>query len=155
MDLSYDNMVKFMDDYFIDYNRYGGDPKTLPNMYKYWTDDIELHSFTLNAHLDRPFYRDRILQAMTHPGLHEEFTPAYYVVDERKKAVVVQMKNQFTEEATGKSYPAKELSVHYYLVQDENQNIRVNKIMFFTEVAAPGDTNVMEIMKKYRDKAQS
>ncbi len=152
MELSYDDMVKFMKSYFADYNKYGGEPKTLPNMLKYYAEGVELHSYTLNAHKDRPFYLDRILLAMTHPGLHEEFTPNYYVVDEKRKVVVVQMANQFTEEAIHKSYPAKQLSVHYHLVQDKNKDIKVKKIMFFTEAPDPKDVSMMDIMKKYREK---
>ncbi len=149
MELTYENMVNFMNQYFADYNRYGGNPDTLPNMLKYYVPEIELHSFTLNA--VRPFFLEGILGAMTHPGLHEEFTPRYYVVDEKRKVVVVQLKNQFTEEAINKSYPAKELSVHYHLTQDENNNIRVSKILFFTEPRSPDEANVMELMKKYRE----
>jgi hypothetical protein len=151
MELTYENMVNFMDTYFKDYNKYGGDPKTLPNMLKYYVPEIELHSFTLNA--VRPFYLDGILGAMTHPGLHEEFTPRYYVVDERRKVVVIQLMNQFTEESTNKSYPSKELSVHYYLTQDKNRDIKIYKIFFFTEPRPPDEANVMELMKKYREAA--
>jgi hypothetical protein len=151
MELTYESMVNFMDRYFADYNKYGGDAKTLPNMFKYYVPEIELHSYTLNA--VRPFYLDGILQAMTHPGLHEEFTPRNYVVDERRKVVVVQLKNQFTEEAIKKSYPAKELSVHYHLTLDKDKNIRITKILFFTEPRSPNEANIMEMMKKYREKS--
>jgi hypothetical protein len=153
MELTYENMVSFMDAYFADYNKYGGDPKTLPNMLKYYVPEIQLHSYTLNA--VRPFFLEGILQAMTHPGLHEEFTPRNYVVDERRKVVVVQLTNQFTEEANHKSYPAKQLSVHYHLTLDKNKDIRINKILFFTEPRSPDEANIMELMKKYRDQGTS
>jgi hypothetical protein len=151
MVLTYDNMVKQMDNYFADYNQYGGDPKTLPRMLKYYTPDIQLFSYTLNA--QGPNNLEKILLSMTHPGLHEEFTPNYYVVDVKRKVVVVQMQNQFTEEAIHKSYPPKQLSVHYHLVQDKNKEIKFNKILFFVEVGPSNEAaNMMDLMKKYREK---
>jgi hypothetical protein len=153
MELTYENMVNHMDAYFADYNRYGGDPKTLPNMLKYYNPDIKLYSY--NPKDEKPLSLERILQAMTHPGLHEEFTPNYYVVDVKKKIVVVQMKNQFTEEAINKSYPAKEMSVHYHLEQDKNGDVKINKILFFTEGGDPEEgKKMLEMMRKYFMKAQ-
>jgi hypothetical protein len=153
LELTYENMVKHMDTYFADYNRYGGDPRTLPNMLKYYTPDILLHSYTMNA--GEPLKLKDILRAMTHPGLHEEFTPNYYVVDEQRKVVVVQMSNQFTEEAIKKSYPITQLSVHYHMVQDEKKDVKFNKIQFFVEAANPVQSvNMMEMMRMYFEKSQ-
>jgi hypothetical protein len=149
MELSYDNMTKFMEAYFKDYNQYAGDPQTLPKMLKYYTPDVQLFSYTLNA--ARPNNLDKILQSMLHPGLHEEFTPKNYVVDVKRKVVVVQMQNQFTEEAINKSYPTKQLSVHYHLVQDKNRDIKIIKILFFTEPRSLSEVNIIEIMKQYRE----
>jgi hypothetical protein len=150
MELTYENMVKHMDNYFADYNRYGGDPKTLPNMLKYYTPDILLYSYAMKA---EALPLERILQAMTHVGLHEEFTPNYYVVDEQRKIVVVQMKNQFTEESTHKTFPAKELSVHYHFLQDKKGDIKINKIQFFTEAGNPNEgDSMMKMMRKYYEK---
>jgi len=152
MELNYENMVKFMDTYFEDYNKYGGDPKTLPNMLKYYTPDITLTSYTL--HPEKELDLERILEAMTHPGLHEEFTPNYYVVDEKRKVVVVQMKNQFWIEATKKIFPPKQLSVHYYMVQDEKKEVKFNKIRFFVEANDPSEGNELgKTMREYHDKA--
>ncbi len=152
MELTYENMIKHMDQYFADYNRYGGDPKTLPNMLKYYTPDIKLWSYAMK---EEALPLERILQAMTHPGLHEEFTPNYYVVDVKRKIVVVQMANQFTEEAIKKSYPAKQLSVHYHMFQDKNGGIKFNKIQFFSEAGNPAEgVDMMAMMRKYNEKAQ-
>ncbi len=148
MEFTYDNILNFMKNYFKDYNRYGGDPKTLPKMLKYYTPDIELYSYTLNA--QRPHKLDRILQSMLHPGLHEEFTPNYYVVDTKRKAVVVQMQNQFTEEDIDKSYSPKQLSVHYYLAQDEKKEFKINKILFFVEARPAGEASMPDLIRKYQ-----
>lgn len=148
MEPTYTRMVKFMDSYFADYNQYAGDPKTLPNMLKYYLPEIELFSYTLNA--QRPFNLERILQSMTHPGLHEEFTPRYYVIDVNKRAVVVQMQNQFSEEASQKTYPVKQLSVHYYLVDNPSTDFKIKKILFFVEPRPPNEIKMADLIKKYQ-----
>jgi hypothetical protein len=150
MELTYDNMLNHMKQYFADYNKYGGDPETLPKMLKYYVPEILLYSFTLNS-ADKPLNLEAILGAMTHPGLHEEFTVFTYVVDEKSKVVVVDLTAQFTEEAIKKTYPAKHISVHYYLKQDEKKDIKIYKIFFFPQAPDPKDVNMMPIMKKYRE----
>ncbi len=148
MEFTYDNMVKFMDNYFQDYNQNAGNPQTLPKMRKYYTPAVQLFSYTLNSQM--PHNQDRILQSMLHPGLHEEFTPHYYVVDVKRRAVVVQMQNQFTEESINKSYPSKQLSVHYYLAHDNNKEFKINKILFFVEARPVGEEKMADLIKKYQ-----
>ena len=149
MELTYENMVQHMDNYFADYNLYAADNKTLPKMLKYYTRDIMLISYTLHPEKELPL--EKILRAMNHPGLHEEFTPNYYVVDERRKVVVVQMINQFSEESTGRTFPPKQLSVHYYMVLNEKQEVKFNKILFFVEKVGPGEGDeVGKLMIQYR-----
>ena len=148
METAYDRMTKFMQGYFADYNRYGGDARTLPKMLKYYLPGIQLYSYTLNA--KRPFGLDRILLAMTHPGLHEEFTPHYYVVDVRRKVVVIQMENQFIEEATGKAYPPKQLSVHYYLVNDPATGYKIKKILFYVEKRPDDEVKMTNIIQQFQ-----
>jgi hypothetical protein len=153
MELTYENMVKHMDNYFADYNRYGGDPKTLPNMLKYYTPDIKLYSY--NPKSEEPLDLPHILQAMTHPGLHEEFTPNYYVVDAKNKIVVIYMQIQFTEQAIQKTHPAKQASIHYHLLLDDKGNIKFNKILFFTEASPASEgAKMMEMMRKYYEKSR-
>jgi hypothetical protein len=153
VELTYENMVKHMDAYFADYNRYGGDPKTMPKMLKYYTPDIKLYSY--NPKSEEPLNLERILQAMTHPGLHEEFTPNYYVVDEKSKVVVIYMQIQFTEVAIKKTYPAKQASIHYHLLLDSKGEVKFNKILFFTEASPASEgTKMLEMMRKYYEKTK-
>jgi hypothetical protein len=148
MESTYSRMSKWMDRYFADYNRYGGDTKTLPKMLKYYLPDIELHSYVLNAR--RPHNLERILFSMTHPGLHEEFTPNYYVVDVRRKVIVAQLRNQFSEETDGTIYPPKQLSVHYYLVNDRETGFKIEKILFFAETRPADEVKMPDIIRAHQ-----
>ena len=155
MEFTYDNVVKWFDGYFEAFNKYAGPLKTVPNMEKYFTPDLEFWSYNM-ANVERPSTREALLMTMVHPGLHEELTPQYYVVDERHKIVVVQFQLQFTDEPSGKVWPAKQASAHYHLVLDENKDLKIKRILYFTEARTPEETgNLRELWKEYREKALS
>jgi hypothetical protein len=151
MEFTHDNVIKWFDEYFKNFNRNNGDPRTIPLMKKYFTPDLQFVSYLLNV--KRPEDRDGLLNSMLHPGLHEELTPKYYVVDAERKAVVVQLGCRFHEDSTGTTTPESLLSCHYYLVQDEKGDIKIQKILFFAEQGAPGESSTMGSMKKYREEA--
>ena len=154
MEFTYENTVKWFDDYFKAFNKYAGDPETVPNMEKYFTPDLEFWSYNM-PNITRPSTREDLLNTMIHPGLHEELTPQEYVIDERRKAVAVHLQLQFTEEPTGTVYPIKYASANYQLVFDENNDLKIKKIYYFTEHRPPDEPNMADLMRKYREKAQS
>jgi len=154
MEFTYDNIVKWLDNYFGAFNKYAGHLETVPNMKEFFTPDLEFWSYNV-PNETRPSTREGLLTSMMHPGLHEELTPQYYVVDERQKIAVVQLQLQFTEEPTKTVYPPKQASAHYHFVHDENQDLKIKKILYFVEHRPPDEPNMRDLMKKYRDKALS
>jgi len=153
MEVTYDNVLKWFDDYFKAFNKYAGPLKTVPNMEKYFTPDLEFWSYNM-PDVERPSTREALLMTMVHPGLHEELTPQYYVVDLKKMIVVVQFQIQFTDEPSGTVWPARQASAHYHLVLDENKDLKIKKIVYFTEYRPPDETAPLrELWKKYREQA--
>ena len=94
---------------------------------------------------------------MVHPGLHEELTPREYVIDLKRMVVVVQFQLQFTDEPSGRVWPPKQASCHYHLALDKNKELKIKKIVYFTERASPDETKsqeeMMALWAKYREKA--
>ena len=155
MKFTYENVLKWFDDYFKAFNKYAGPLETVPNMQKYFTPDLEFWSYNM-TNVERPSTREALLMTMVRPGLHEELTPQYYVVDERRKIVVVQFQLQFTDEPSGTVFPPKQASAHYHLVLDENKDLKIKKILYFTEARAPDESNIIhDLWRKYREKALS
>jgi hypothetical protein len=109
------------------------------------------------ADTKQPSSREQLLLSMVHPGLHEELTPREYVIDLKRMVVVVQFQLQFTDEPSGRVWPAKQASCHYHLVLDKNKDLKIKKIVYFTERSSPDETEsqaeLMEIWKKYREQA--
>jgi hypothetical protein len=103
---------------------------------------------------ERPMSREALLMTMVHPGLHEELAPREYIVDVKRMVVVVQFQLQFNDEPSGKVWPSRQASAHYHFMLDENKNLKIKKIQYWTEVGPPDEgPPMMELWRNYRDKA--
>ena len=153
MEINYKNVTQWFDAYFKAFNENSGLLETVPNMQKYFAPELEFWPYNM-AVAERPSSREELLMTMVHPGLHEELTPREYIVDLDRMVVVVQFQLQFNDENTGKVWPAKQASAHYHLTTDENNDLKIKKIVYFTEAGQPGESGpMMEIWKNYREKA--
>jgi len=153
MEMTYDNITQWFDGYFKAFNKNAGPLKTVPNMQKYFAPDLEFWAYNM-ANAERPSTREQLLMTMVHPGLHEELTPREYIVDLKRLVVVVQFQLQFNDEPSGKIWPAKQASAHYHIALDEKKEIKIKKIVYFTEAGIPGESGpMMDLWRKYRDNA--
>ena len=156
MELTYENIVKWFDEYYAAFNKNAGPLQTVPNMEKYFSPDLQFWPYNM-ANTTQPLSREDLLMTMVHPGLHEELTPREYIVDLKRMVVVVQFQLQFSDEPSGRVWPAKLASCHYHLILDENKDLKIKKIVYFTERAAPEETEsmaeMMELWHKYREQA--
>jgi hypothetical protein len=158
MELTYDNIVKWFDAYFQAFNKNAGPLETVPNMEKFFAPDLQFWPYNM-ANTKQPLSREELLMTMVHPGLQEELTPREYIVDLKRMVVVVQFQLQFTDEPSGRVWPAKQASTHYHITLDENKELKIKKIVYFMERRSPGEeasqTELMELWKKYREQALS
>jgi len=156
MELTYENIVKFFDSYFEAFNKYAGPLETVPNMMKFYTPDFEWWSYNMPSEGERkPASRDFLLMTMVHPGLHEHLTPRKYIIDLKEMVCVVQFQLQFTDERSGVTGPPGEASAHYTFVLDENKDMKIKKLQYWTEARLPSDTkpNMRDLWRQYRDEA--
>ncbi len=156
MEPTYNNLAKWFDAYYQDFNKSSGPFKTFRNMEKYFTPDLEFWPYNMPG-TKTPSSREQLLMTMVHPGLHEELTPREYVIDLKRMVVVVQFQLQFNDEPSGRVWPPKQASCHYHLVLDKNKELKIKKIVYFMERASPEDTKgqqeMMALWAKYREKA--
>ena len=151
MEITYDNIVKWFDAYFEAFNTNAGPLKTVPQMDKYFTPDLEFWGY--NSPGKRPSTKEELLMTMVHPGLHEHLTPREYLVDLKKMIVVVQFQVQFSDQPSGKVWPAKQTSTHYHLVLDENKELKIKTILYFMEHRPAEESDYKVLWAKYRDQA--
>jgi hypothetical protein len=153
MELTRDNIRKWLEDYFADFNRCNGDPKLVPDMEKYFTDDLTFTSYILGV--KRPDDRSGLLGTMVHPGLLEELVPEDMIIDEKGLAVAVMLRVQFREVPTSTVFPAKHNCALYHLVEDGGTGMKIRTISYFTEPRSPDETDMKVLMRKYREQAIS
>jgi hypothetical protein len=151
MEPTCENISKWFDTYFEDVRKNQGDLETVPNLKKYFAQDFELMMYTAPSPPPRkPMSRDALLMSFVHPGLHEEIVPRYYVVDAKQGIVVVQFEIRFSDAPSGKKWAAIQASAHYHLIIDENKDLKIRRIHYWTE-ALPED--LFEFWARRRDEA--
>ena len=139
MELTYDNMVRFMEEYFPLYSEYGQDPATVHRMKDYYTPDFV---FTGYVGFPEPLVypsRDAFLAFdLSHPSTYERLTPEDMTVDERRKVVSVVIKFEFIDRKTGQVLVEERGLTKYQLVMDANDTIKIKQFLFFPQRLAPG-----------------
>jgi hypothetical protein len=153
MEFTYDNVHKWFESYFAEFNECNGDPEKVPNMEKYFTDNLQFISYIHGV--KRPDNRQGLLNSMVHPGLLEDLKPEEMVIDERNRTVAVILRVQFREVPTNTLFPAKHNCAIYQLVDDGKGSMKIDKISYFTEHRSPEEVDMKSLMKKYREQSLS
>lgn len=150
MEFTYDNIVKWMKEYFSVFSEYGQDPATFQRMNDYFTPDFEFVGYVGAPQGPKVMpSRDDFLQFdISHPSSYERLTPEDFTVDERRKVVVVIIKFEAVERATGKVLAQERGISHYQFVTDENNTIKIKRLLFFPERVPPGTLTVADIFAR-------
>ena len=140
MELTYDNMVAFMQDYFPVYSDCGQDPATVHRMKDYFAPDLVFTGYMgfpegLLIYPDRQAFLDF---DVSHPWVYERLTPEDMTVDERRKVVFVIIKFEFVDRRTGQVLLEDRGVTQYHLVVDEKESIKIKKLLFFPIRLVPG-----------------
>ena len=147
MKFTYDDIAAFMDNYLKTYNAYAQNPETTQKLYDYYAPDFEIVHFVAGA--STVSGRDKFLHLMSsHPSSHETLTAEDTVIDERRNTAVLFLKTEVSDTATGKIMVTKNYLVHYTLIVDENNTLKIKGVKFFDEIMAPGEVDVPEVLMR-------
>ena len=147
MEITYDNMVKYMKDYFETFNKYGQDPKTIHRLDDFYAPDVEFNPYV--AGIGHSTGRDDFYQILlSHPSGYEKLTPEEIVIDEKRRIAVVLIKAEISDSKTGEVLVTKRYFVLYPLVLDENNTIKIKKIQLFWEVLPPGALEISDVFAR-------
>jgi hypothetical protein len=134
MEWTYDKIAKWFDGYFEDVCKYQGSLETVPNLKKYFSSEMELTMYTApSSPPPVSMSRDELLISFVHPGLQEDIAPEHYAIDVKKMIVAVQFKIRFTDKPSGTKWQPVQASAHYHLSVDENRDLKITKIFYWTE----------------------
>ena len=147
MEFTYDEITKFMKEYLEAYAAYAQDRGTTHKMHDYYAPDFQIVHFI--AGVKTITGRDNFLHLMSaHPSSHEKLVAEDITVDDRRKVAVLLLKTEITDKTTGKVAVTKHYLVHYQLIVDDNNTLKIKDIKLFDERLAPGATDVGDIFMK-------
>ena len=153
MELTYDNILNWMKEYFEAYNAYAQNPETVERMNDYFAPDMEFIPYvaSLKGPKGSVTSRDDFYRILAgHPSSYETFVPEDIVIDEKRSVVVVLLKVQVFDSKTEEVLLRKSYLPWYQLILDENNTIKIKKIQFFWEVMPPGTLEVNELFNGQR-----
>ena len=153
MEMTYEDIVKFMQEYFPVYSDYGQDPATAHRM-----DDFYAPDFVFTGYVGYPepvVYPSReafLAFDVSHPSSYERLTPEALTIDERGRTVFAIIKFEFIDRKTGEVLVVERGATQYQLVLDENGTIKIKSFVFFPQRLAPGTVSGAEVFR--RDKRE-
>lgn len=151
MELTYENLLNWFKGYFNDVRINQADLETVPNLKKYFTEDLELIMYTsFSSPPAKVMTRNALLMSFIHPGLYEEINPRHFVIDVDQKIVAVQFEINFTDKPSKKKWGPIQASAHYQFILDDNDDIKIRKIQYWTENLPE---EIFKIWAKYREEA--
>jgi len=141
MELTYDNILKWIEEYFETYSTYGQNPETADRMKDYFVPDLLFMPYIAAIGGPEGGFRSRdefIQTAKAHPSWYEKLTPQDITIDERRQVTVVRFGMEIINRKTGEVVVKKSAMAHYELALDEKSTIKIKTIRFFWEVLPTG-----------------
>ena len=148
MELTYESIQKWMEEYFETYNKYAQHPDTVHHMDRFFAPDMEFIPYvaTLKDPKGMVNSREDFYQILAgHPTSYETFVPEDIVIDDKRGVVVVLLRVQVFDSETNEVLLKKSYLPWYQLILDEEENIKIKTIQFFWEVMPPGTLEVNDL----------
>jgi hypothetical protein len=148
MEMTYDNIMQWMKEYFEVYSTYGQKPESARRMHDYFAPDLKFIPYI--APIGGPAggfkSRDEFLHvAVSHPSWYEKLLPVDISIDERKKTVVVLFNMEVVDTKKNQAVITRSAMARYQLALDENETIKIKSIHFFWEVLPPGSPEFFDL----------
>lgn len=138
---SYEEMVKFMKEYFKAYNDYAQNKETVGKMSDYFTPDVHFIPYisSFGGPENAVKSRDDFFHMFTgHPSVYEKFEEIKdIVVDERRMVATALLHVALYETKTDRLLLRKHYLPRYQLVLDDNKRLKISQILFFWESVPP------------------
>jgi hypothetical protein len=127
MPSQYENIVRFMTEYFPAYSEHGQVAKTHSVMDRFYAPDL---SFPDDGVTSREQWYERCLN---HPAIQDRITLEHLYVDERPQEVGALARTQAIDRATGEVLLELRMNVFYALLIDPEGDIKIARVKVFLE----------------------
>ena len=127
MESLYGDIVRFMEENFPAYSRYGQVLETQHLMDRFYAPELSFDDGVVSS---REQWYERCL---AHPAVQDKLTLEHLFVDEKQKEAGALLKTQAIDRATGKVLLELKMNVLYHLKIDAGKDIKITKIRVFLE----------------------
>jgi hypothetical protein len=137
---TYEDIVKWMNEYFVAYNAYAQNPETVDRMSDYFTPDVKFVPYVsaFGGPQNAVTNRDDFFRMFTgHPTVYEQFEVENVAVDERQMVAVAFLKVALFDSKTNEVLVRKRYLPRYQLVLDDKNRLKISTILFFWEASPP------------------
>lgn len=135
----YDNITRFMTEYFPAYSEHGQVETTHRVMDRFYAPDL---SFPDDGVISREQWYERCLN---HPAIQDRITLEHLCIDERQHEVGALAKTQAINRATGQVLLELRMNVHYRLRIGADGDIKVVSVKVFLETDPAKVTRLTEL----------
>jgi hypothetical protein len=127
MDSTYDDIVRFMEEYVQAYSEQGQTLETQHLMDRFYAPDL---SFDDGVVTSRAQWYERCL---AHPAIQDKLALVHLFVDERQKEAGALLKTQAIDRATGEVLLELKMNVLYNLKINPGGDIKIQRVRVFLE----------------------
>jgi hypothetical protein len=123
----YNDIAKFMKEYFPAYSEYGQIAESHHVMDKFYAPDLVFDDGVVTS-------REQWYEAcLRHPAIQDKITLEHLIVDEKQKEAGALCKTQAIDRASGKILLELKMNVLYSLKIDQHQDIKITRVRVFLE----------------------
>ena len=144
--MTYDEIERWIEEYFAVFNKYGQDPSEIHRMDEYFSRDFVFNPFI--AYVGKVAGRENWYKVLTsHPSGREVLTPEDVVIDERRQAFVAQIKTDLIDRDTQEVLLTKRYLARYPLVEEEGK-MKIERLDFFWEILPAGALEIDDVFER-------
>ena len=137
MELTYENMKAFMENYCKDYSQWCNDSESISKLDQYWAPDFVSIAYMHLEGIPYPFVlgNRKEFKAFIRKGhveIWETLVPVEIIIDERSNKAVTLIKIEKKERSSGKVFVSDAMAL-YELILDEQKEIKVKSLKIFTD----------------------
>ena len=138
MNLTYENMLSFMQQYCKDYSQWCNDPESISRLEQYYAPDFATRAYMHLEGKPYPFeanlsqFKDFILQSHANILHEEKVIPLEILIDERKRKAIMLLRVKKTVKASGEVFNFDAMAF-YQLALDESSALRIKSLEIITD----------------------
>lgn len=126
MESKYNDILRFMEEYFPAYSQHAQTPETQYIMDEFYSPDLMFDDGVVTS---RDQWYERCL---THPNVQDKLTVEHLFIDERQNEVGALLKTQAIDRTTGEVLLEVKMNVLYSL-RIHDGDIKINRVRVFLE----------------------